>query len=75
MKPEDIKYIQDTVGPAIIKGLAAVAVHQPSDPVKYFANFLLHYRFTQNFFQQREAELKNFLELREKVKNEKCQKE
>lgn len=77
IKSEDIKYIQETVGPAIRKGLAAVAMHKPADPVNYFANFLLHYRFTQNFFSHRESELKHFLELREKNKlsNEKCQNE
>jgi hypothetical protein len=76
VKSEDIEYIKKTVGPAIRKGLAAVAMHQPSDPVNYFANFLLHYRFTQKYFSHREAELKKFLELREKNKNasEKCQK-
>jgi hypothetical protein len=74
IKEDDIKYIQENVGAAIRKGLAAVAIHQPSDPIKYFANFLLHYRFTQAFFQHREAELNHFLELREQIKNEKCQK-
>lgn len=74
IKPDDIKYIQETVGTAIRKGLAAVALHKPADPVKYFANFLLHYRFTQKFFQQRDDELKYFLELHEQIKNEKCQK-
>lgn len=74
IKPDDILYIQETVGTAIRKGLAAVVLHQPADPIKFFANFLLHYRFTQSFFQQREAELNYFLELRKQIKSEKCQK-
>lgn len=72
LKSEDIKYIRETVGPIIRKALAAVVMHQPADPINYFANFLLHHRFTQNFYEKREAELKNYLKIREQIKSEKC---
>lgn len=41
----DLEYIKAAVGPAIKKALTAVAVHQPTDPINYFANFLLNYRY------------------------------
>ncbi|CRK86656.1 CLUMA_CG000492, isoform A [Clunio marinus] len=41
---DDINYIKTTVGPVLRKGLAAVVLHQPIDPINYFANFLLNYR-------------------------------
>lgn len=72
VKSEDIKYIQTTLGPIIRKALAAVVTHQPADPVNYFANFLLHHHVTQNFYDKREADLKNYLKIREQIKNEKC---
>lgn len=71
LKSEDIKYIQETIGPAIKKALAAVVIHQPADPINYFANFLHHYRFNQNFFQKHDEELQKFLKFRENLKNEK----
>lgn len=67
---DDVEYIKKAVGPAIRKGLAAVALHQPADPINYFANFLLHYRYNQNMFEKRENELKYFVELREKMKED-----
>lgn len=67
---DDLNYIRETVGPAIRKGLAAVALHQPDDPVSYFANFLLHYRYNQHMFEMRDKDLKKYLELRETMKLE-----
>lgn len=69
-KDDDINYIQQTVGPAIRKALAAVALHQPADPINYFANFLLHYRDNQLMFAKREEDLKRFIEFREKLKQQ-----
>lgn len=65
---DDLKYIKETVGPAIRKGLAAVALYQPDDPISYFANFLLHYRYNQHMFEMRDKDLKKYLELRETMK-------
>lgn len=68
MPEDDLKYIKETVGPAIRKALAAVALYQPADPINYFANFLLNYRFNQHMFKERDEELKNYLELRQQMK-------
>lgn len=68
---DDVNYIKETVGPAIRKALAAVALHQPVDPINYFANFLLHYRYNQHMFEKRDKDLKRFLELREEMKENK----
>lgn len=65
---DDMKYIKATVGVAIRKGLAAVVLHQPDDPVNYFANFLLDYRYKQRLLEQRDKDLKFFQEQREKFK-------
>lgn len=67
---DDVEYLKKAVGPAIRKALAAVVLHQPADPINYFINFLMHYRYNQNMFEQREKELKYFLELREKMKED-----
>lgn len=69
VKIDDIKYIKEAVGPAIRKGLAAVALHQPADPIAYFANFLLNYRYNKHMFEKREEELNHFLDLRSKLKD------
>ncbi|KAL7026035.1 hypothetical protein ACKWTF_013755 [Chironomus riparius] len=71
---DDMKYIKETVGPAIIKACAATYIHRPSDPLSYFANFLLHYRYTEKMFEARDQELKYFIELRKQNEN-KCQAE
>ena len=68
---DDLEYIRKAVGPAIKKALAAVAVHKPTDPINYFANFLLNYRYNQRMFEKREGDLKTFLKNRENV-NENC---
>ena len=65
---DDLKYIKEAVGPAIRKALAAVVIHQPADPINYFANFLLNYRYNQCMFEKRDEELKINLELREEMK-------
>lgn len=65
---DDVNYIKETVGPAIRKALAAVALHQPADPINYFANFLLHYQYNQHMFKKRNNDLKHFLELRKEMK-------
>lgn len=67
---DDINYIKEAVGPAIRKALAAVALHQPLDPINYFANFLLHYRSNQHMFEKRDEEVKQFIELHEKMKEQ-----
>lgn len=70
---DDVAYIKGTVGPAIRKGLAAVALYQPDDPITYFANFLLHYRYNQHMFEKRDKDLKHYLQQRDamKLKSEK----
>lgn len=67
---DDVNYIKEAVGPAIRKALAAVALHQPLDPINYFANFLLHYRSNQHMFEKRDEEVKQFIELRDKMKEQ-----
>lgn len=54
--------MKQTVGKALRKGLAAVLLHQPYDPINYLANFLLHYNHNQRRYAarkdlEREAEL------------------
>lgn len=66
---EDLKYIKETVGPAIIKACAATYLHMPSDPLNYFANYLLHYRYTQKMFEARDSEQNYFTELRKQMEN------
>jgi hypothetical protein len=56
---DDLDYIKTSVGPAIIKGLASVVIRQPADPINYFANFLLNYRYNQRLFEKREQDLRN----------------
>lgn len=70
---DDVDYIKATVGPAIRKGLAAVALYQPDDPITYFANFLLHYRYNEHMFEKRDKDLKHYLQQRDamKLKSEK----
>jgi hypothetical protein len=53
---DDLDYIKSSVGPAIIKALAAVVIHQPADPIDYFANFLLNYRCNQRMFGKRDQD-------------------
>lgn len=65
---DDLKYIKETVGPAIIKGCAATYLHRPSDPLSYFANFLIHYRYTEKMIEARDKELSYFIELRKQIK-------
>jgi len=36
-------YLKEAVGPVLSKGLAAVAMAQPQDPVEYLALFMLHH--------------------------------
>lgn len=67
---DDVNYIKEAVGPAIRKALAAVALHQPLDPINYFANFLLHYRSNQHMFEQRDEEIEQFVKLREQMKEQ-----
>ncbi|KAG5671088.1 hypothetical protein PVAND_001302 [Polypedilum vanderplanki] len=65
---EEFKYLQEVVGPVIIKACTACYLHQPADPVNYFANFLKHYEYTQRIFKIREKELQFFIELRKQMK-------
>lgn len=67
---DDFTYIKETVGPAVRKGLAAVALHMPADPINYFANFLLHYRYNQQMFVKRDEELSKFLKLRDEMRQD-----
>jgi hypothetical protein len=39
----DSKYLKESVGPALSKGLCAVAVEQPEDPVEFLGNYLLNF--------------------------------
>ncbi|XP_049548377.1 uncharacterized protein LOC125959594 [Anopheles darlingi] len=39
----DVAYVQQVVGPAVVKGMAAVAMHRPTDPVRYLADYLKHF--------------------------------
>lgn len=68
MKDDDLNYIRESVGPAIRKALASVVLHQPVDPINYFAIFLLNYRYNQHMFEKRDEELKFFMDMREKLK-------
>lgn len=67
---DDVNYIKEAVGPAIRKALAAVALHQPLDPINYFANFLLHYRSNQHMFEKRDEEIEEIVKLREQMKEQ-----
>lgn len=67
---DDLKYIKEAVGPAIRKGLVAVALFQPADPIDFFANFLLNYRYKKQSFEKQEQELNHFLDLRDKLSEE-----
>lgn len=69
MKSSDLNYIQNTVGLAIKKALAAVVIHQPSDPISYFANFLLQYRYNEQMFESRDRELFSYLQQRKEIQN------
>lgn len=70
LNDDDMKYIKENLGTAIVKACAATFHHRPADPVNYFANFLLHYRFNEEMFKKREKELKYFIEFREQMKKE-----
>jgi hypothetical protein len=37
------EYIKETVAPAVVEGLAAVARSSPEDPVDMLGRFLVHY--------------------------------
>ncbi len=39
----DAAYLQREIGPALAKGLAALAVAQPADPVEYLGLWLLQH--------------------------------
>lgn len=54
IQDDDLRYIIETVGPAIRKGLAAVVLYHPVDPINYFANFLLQYRSNERKRKYRE---------------------
>ena len=69
MKSNDLNYIKETVGPAIKKALAAIVIHQPSDPISYFANFLLQYRYNQRMFEYRDQELLRYLQKRKEIQD------
>lgn len=69
MKSNDLNYTKETVGPAIRKALAAIVIHQPSDPISYFANFLLQYRYNQRMFETRDQELLSYLQQRKEIQH------
>lgn len=64
---QDFKYINETVGVAIRKALAAVVLHQPADPINYFGNFLRQYRYNEQMFEHHESELEEFVELHHQI--------
>ena len=43
----EAKYVTETVGDALTKGLAELVAAKPSDPVEYLANWLKQYRTNQ----------------------------
>uniref|UniRef100_A0A182F2M1 Uncharacterized protein n=1 Tax=Anopheles albimanus TaxID=7167 RepID=A0A182F2M1_ANOAL len=59
----DVAYVQQAVGHAVVKGMAAVALHRPTNPVSYLADYLKH--FHDNLI---DAETRN--KLMEKVRSE-----
>lgn len=69
-EPEEAnEYIKWAVGRALVPGLAAVTVNQPLDPLTYLSNFLLQYRYNEIQNYEKEKEIKEFLEERERVLN------
>ncbi|XP_065077633.1 tropomyosin-like [Ochlerotatus camptorhynchus] len=42
-RDSDVKYIQDTIGLPLRKGLALSFLHQPEDPIEFLAAFLVKY--------------------------------
>lgn len=70
----DSKYLKESVGAALSKGLSAVAVEQPDDPVEYLGNYLLNFVAIEERLQREkeeaakmEEEMKAFsLEMEEK---------
>lgn len=69
LKSNDLNYIKESVGPAIKKALAAIVIHQPMDPISYFANYLLQYRYNQQMFESREQELLSYLQQRKEIQD------
>lgn len=39
----DAEYLKENVGTALAKGLAAVTIAKPADPVEFLGNWLLKY--------------------------------
>ncbi|XP_062551897.1 cingulin-like [Armigeres subalbatus] len=63
-RADDFKYIQESVGLPLRKGLALVFLQQPEDPIEFLARFLEKYHYDQ----QREAERAQLVEDVEKMK-------
>lgn len=66
---DDMRYIQETVGPALRQGLAMMTMNQPADPMTYLANFLLHFQYNKQALQKREEEFAYFMRERELINN------
>ncbi|XP_058449252.1 uncharacterized protein LOC131429219 [Malaya genurostris] len=52
-RESDVKYIQDTFGAPLRKGLALTYLHQPEDPIEFLAMFLRKYHSDQQMEAQR----------------------
>ncbi|XP_050095304.1 uncharacterized protein LOC126577594 [Anopheles aquasalis] len=55
----DVAYVQQVVGPAVVKGMAAVALHRPTDPVNYLADYLKHFHGNQIDAETRKKLMEN----------------
>jgi hypothetical protein len=60
----DSKYLKESVGAALSKGLSAVAVEQPDDPVEYLGNYLLNFVAIEERLQRVSSMRKMNLSLR-----------
>nr|XP_029736326.1 myosin-10-like [Aedes albopictus] len=63
-RASDVKYIQETVGLPLRKGLALTFLHQPEDPIEFLARFLEKFHNDQ----QKEAERARLVEEVTKMK-------
>jgi hypothetical protein len=61
---EAFKILKEVLGPVVVKACAACYLHQPANPIEYFALFLRNHRNNERMFEQEEKQLKFFTEIR-----------
>ncbi|XP_021702252.1 uncharacterized protein PFB0145c [Aedes aegypti] len=64
-RADDIKYVQETVGVPLRKGLALTFLHQPEDPIEFLAKFLEKYHNDQQKEPERTRLVDDVTKMRE----------